>query len=81
MSDIVEAKRKLPLPLLMQQLGLGEHAKKSARAVRSMMINIIPFPSFRRLTTYGAGSVIRVVVTAMKSTLSRVTRTFLGATR
>jgi hypothetical protein len=31
MSDIIEAKRKLPLPFLMQKLGLGEHAKKSAR--------------------------------------------------
>jgi hypothetical protein len=31
MSDIAEAKRKLPLPSLMQQLGLHEHAKKSAR--------------------------------------------------
>jgi hypothetical protein len=30
MSAIDDAKRKLPLPLLMQQLGLGEHAKKSA---------------------------------------------------
>jgi hypothetical protein len=32
MSDsIQEAKRKLPLPVLMHRLGLGEHAKKSAR--------------------------------------------------
>jgi hypothetical protein len=31
MSDIREAKRKLPLPALLYQLGLGEHAKKSAR--------------------------------------------------
>jgi 5S rRNA maturation endonuclease (ribonuclease M5) len=31
MSNIVEAKQKLPLPLLMQQLGLADHAKKSAR--------------------------------------------------
>ena len=30
-SDIREAKRKLPLPTLMYRLGLGEHAKKSAR--------------------------------------------------
>ena len=29
--DIFEAKRKLPLPTLMYRLGLGEHAKKSAR--------------------------------------------------
>src|SRR5947207_9595472 len=31
MSDIAEAKRKLPLPSLIHQVGLGEHAKKSAR--------------------------------------------------
>jgi DNA primase len=31
MSDIGEAKRKLPLPSLMQRLGLTEHGKKSAR--------------------------------------------------
>jgi CHC2 zinc finger len=31
MSSILEAKRKLPLPVLMNQLGLGEHARKSAR--------------------------------------------------
>jgi hypothetical protein len=31
MSDIAEAKGNLPLPGLMHQLGLGEHAKKSAR--------------------------------------------------
>ena len=30
-GDIADAKRRLPLPELMQQLGLGEHAKKSAR--------------------------------------------------
>src|SRR5947208_994898 len=30
-DDIVEAKRKLPLPALLHQLGLGEHAKKSPR--------------------------------------------------
>ena len=30
-DDIAEAKRRLPLPDLMRQLGLGEHAKKSAR--------------------------------------------------
>jgi hypothetical protein len=30
-DDIREAKRKLPLPALLHQLGLGEHAKKSAR--------------------------------------------------
>jgi len=30
-SDIAEAKRKLQLPALMHQIGLGEHAKKSAR--------------------------------------------------
>jgi hypothetical protein len=29
-SAIAEAKRKLPLPALLHQLGLGEHAKKSA---------------------------------------------------
>ena len=29
-ADIHEAKQRLPLPLLMRQLGLGEHAKKSA---------------------------------------------------
>src|SRR5438105_3065854 len=28
---IQQAKLRLPLPLLMQQLGMGEHAKKSAR--------------------------------------------------
>src|SRR5947207_3207367 len=28
---IQEAKRKLPLPVLMQRLGLGKHAKKTAR--------------------------------------------------
>jgi hypothetical protein len=31
MSAIQEAKRKLPLPALLHRLGLGEHAKKSAR--------------------------------------------------
>src|SRR5437764_562304 len=30
-SEVSEAKRNLPLPALMNQLGLGEHAKKSAR--------------------------------------------------
>jgi hypothetical protein len=30
-GDITQAKRKLPLPALMHQVGLGEHAKKSAR--------------------------------------------------
>jgi hypothetical protein len=30
-GSIHEAKRKLPLPVLMHRLGLGEHAKKSAR--------------------------------------------------
>ena len=30
-QKIDEAKRRLSLPQLMQQLGLGEHAKKSAR--------------------------------------------------
>jgi hypothetical protein len=30
-SDIAEAKRRLPLPALMRQLGSGEHEKKSAR--------------------------------------------------
>jgi AAA domain/CHC2 zinc finger len=30
-TPIHQAKLRLPLPLLMQQLGLGEHAKKSAR--------------------------------------------------
>src|SRR5438552_17083230 len=30
-GDILEAKRKLPLPAVLHQLGLGEHAKKSAR--------------------------------------------------
>jgi DNA primase (bacterial type) len=30
-ADISEAKRKLPLPALIHRLGLGEHAKKSAR--------------------------------------------------
>ena len=29
-DDIAEAKRRLPLPDLMRQIGLGEHAKKSA---------------------------------------------------
>jgi len=29
MNDVDDAKRKLPLPKLMDQLGLGEHAKKS----------------------------------------------------
>jgi DNA primase len=31
MSNIIEAKRRLPLPVLMNQLGLGDHARKSAR--------------------------------------------------
>src|SRR5262245_15817140 len=31
MNELAEAKRALPLPLLMHQLGLGEHAKRSAR--------------------------------------------------
>ncbi len=31
MSDIFLAKQRLPLPALMHRLGLGEHAKKSAR--------------------------------------------------
>src|SRR6516225_10521563 len=31
MSGIDDAKQKLPLPKLMDQLDLGEHAKKSAR--------------------------------------------------
>jgi Protein of unknown function (DUF3987)/CHC2 zinc finger len=31
MSDIEDAKRRLPLPTLMHRLGLGQHAKKSAR--------------------------------------------------
>ena len=31
MGPIEEAKRRLPLPALLHQLGLGEHAKKSAR--------------------------------------------------
>jgi hypothetical protein len=31
MINIIEAKRKLPLPVLMNQLGLGEYARKSAR--------------------------------------------------
>jgi hypothetical protein len=30
-TPIQQAKRKLPLPLLMERLGLGDHAKKSAR--------------------------------------------------
>ena len=30
-TSIEEAKRRLPLPLLLKQLGLGEHAKKTAR--------------------------------------------------
>ena len=30
-NDIRQAKRTLPLPTLMHQLGLGEHAKRSAR--------------------------------------------------
>src|SRR5713226_10485504 len=30
-ANIHEAKQKLPLPALMHRLGLGEHAKKSAR--------------------------------------------------
>src|SRR5207302_7685566 len=30
-ADISQAKCKLPLPTLMHRLGLGEHAKKSAR--------------------------------------------------
>ena len=30
-EDIIEAKRRLPLPKLMESYGLGEHAKKSAR--------------------------------------------------
>ena len=30
-DDIAEAKRRLPLPVLMDQFGLGAHAKKSAR--------------------------------------------------
>jgi hypothetical protein len=30
-NDIHEAKKKLPLPVLMHRLGLGEHGKKSAR--------------------------------------------------
>jgi Protein of unknown function (DUF3987)/CHC2 zinc finger len=30
-DDLAEAKRRLPLPALLHQLGLGEHAKKSAR--------------------------------------------------
>jgi CHC2 zinc finger len=30
-DDLAEAKRRLPLPTLLHQLGLGEHAKKSAR--------------------------------------------------
>jgi hypothetical protein len=30
-SDIPEAKRRLPLPSLLERLGLGDHAKKSAR--------------------------------------------------
>ena len=29
--DIAEAKRRLPLPALMHRLGLGAHAKKSAK--------------------------------------------------
>src|ERR1700682_2554485 len=31
MSAIREAKRRLPLPELMNQLGLGDHAKKTAQ--------------------------------------------------
>src|SRR5262245_39548275 len=31
MSNIAEAKRKLPLPALLHRFGLGKHAKKSAR--------------------------------------------------
>jgi DNA primase len=30
-DDLAEAKRRLPLPALLHQLGLGDHAKKSAR--------------------------------------------------
>src|SRR5436190_5998876 len=30
-ADIQQAKQKLPLPAVMHGLGLGEHAKKSAR--------------------------------------------------
>jgi hypothetical protein len=30
-NDLAEAKHRLPLPALLQRLGLGEHAKKSAR--------------------------------------------------
>jgi hypothetical protein len=30
-DDLAEAKRRLPLPALLHRLGLGEHAKKSAR--------------------------------------------------
>jgi hypothetical protein len=30
-DDLAEAKRRVPLPTLLHQLGLGEHAKKSAR--------------------------------------------------
>src|SRR5437016_3131958 len=29
-GDVQEAKRRLPLPVLMNQLGLGEHSRKSA---------------------------------------------------
>ena len=30
-AEVAKAKAALPLPALMHQLGLGEHAKKSAR--------------------------------------------------
>src|SRR5437660_12226647 len=29
-GDVQEAKRRLPLPVLMNQLGVGEHSRKSA---------------------------------------------------
>jgi hypothetical protein len=53
MSDIANAKRKLPLPALMDQLGLGAHAKKSGllrpnRKLRHLLFPIAELDRFLR---------------------------------
>ena len=67
MSDIAIAKRRLPLPTLMHQFGLREHAKKSARC---------PFHkdqhnSFSVYKNAAANSVSSVSRGAAKATKSR----------
>jgi hypothetical protein len=66
-AKIDEAKRRLPLPDLLSRLGLGEHAKKSARCL--WHDDQHPrFPCSRAMTDFGTTSVSSVIEAAeMKS--------------